>query len=89
MAQEVMGKTDKPAAILEAEELARYRTVLGYLEDLMGLVERARAALEQSEFVAECVRAEHARMWRELREAHGLDPDAAYEVDGAGRVFKQ
>ena len=89
MAEEVVGKSDKPAAILEAEELARYRKVLGYLEDQTGLVQRARAALEQAEFVAGCVDAERARFWRDLCDAHGLDPEAEYGVDGAGRVFHE
>ena len=35
-----------------------------------------------------CVDAERIRVWRELCEAHGLGPEAEYEVDGAGRVFK-
>ena len=87
MAQEGLGRNDKAAAILEAEELAGYQKVLGYLEDQMGLVQRAQAALEQAEFVARCVEAERARVWRDLCQAYGLDPEAEYEVDGAGRVF--
>ena len=89
MAQEGLGRNDKAAAILEAEELAGYQKVLGYLEDQMGLVQRAQAALEQAEFVAECVEAERARVWRELCEVHGLDSGAEHSVDGAGRVFRQ
>ena len=63
--------------------------MLGYLEDQKGLLERARVALEHAEFLAGCVEAERARIWRELREAHGLDPETRYEVDGAGRVFRR
>ena len=63
MAQGVVGKSEKAAAILEAEELARYQKVLAYLEAQMGLVERARAALEQAEFLARCVDAERIRVW--------------------------
>ena len=87
MAQEDPGQSGKAAAILEPEQLARYQRVLAFLEQQMGLVQRARAALEQAEFVAGCVDAERARLWCELCEAHGLDPEAEYEVDGAGRVF--
>ena len=87
MVQEVSGRSDKAAAILEAEELARYQNVLGYLEGQMGLVQKARAALEQAEFLARCVDGERIRVWRELCEAHGLEPESKYQVDGAGRIF--
>ncbi len=87
MAQEVGGKSEKAAAILEAEELARYRQVLGYLEAQVGLVERARASLERAGFLARCVDQKRICVWRELCDAHGLDADVEYTVDAAGRVF--
>ena len=77
-----------PTAILDPAEFARYQRILVYLQDQSGLVQRARAALEQAEFVMRCVDAERIRVWRELCEAHGLDPEAEYEVDGAGRVYE-
>ena len=32
---------------------------------------------------------ERMRVWRELCEAHGLDPDVNSTIDGAGRVFEK
>ena len=89
MSQEDPDQSQKAAAILEPEEHARYQKVLAFLEQQMGLVQRARAALEQAEFVAACVDAERGRLWRELCEAHGLDPEAEYTLDWAGRAFEQ
>jgi len=56
------------AAILEPEQHARYQKAVAFLEQQIGLAERAR-------------------LWRELYEAHGLDPETEYSVDWAGRVF--
>jgi hypothetical protein len=78
----------RAAAILEAEELARYQQALTFLQHQMGLVERAKAALQETEFVAQCVESERARLWRELCATHGLDPEKTYTVDAAGRVFE-
>jgi hypothetical protein len=52
------------------------------------LVQRARLAAEEAEFVAVAVENERARYWRALCETHGLDADARYDVDPAGRVFE-
>ena len=76
-------------AILEPTEFVRYQKILAYLQDQTGLVERARVALEQAEFVMRCVDAERIRQWRELCKAHGLDPAISHEIDGAGRVFEK
>ena len=89
MSREGSAQSAKAAAILEPEQLEAYRKVLGFLEQQMELVQRARAALEQAEFVARCVDAERNRVWRELCEAHGLDPEVDYVVDEAGRVFEK
>ena len=89
MSREGSAQSAKAAAILEPEQLEAYRKVLGFLEQQMELVQRARAALEQAEFVARCVDAERIRVWRELCEAHGLDPEVDYVVDEAGRVFEK
>ena len=88
MPDEPSANRTKPAALLEPDELERYRKVLTFLEHQAGLVQRARLALEEAEFVAVAVESERARCWRALCEAHGLDPDVRYEVDPAGRVFE-
>ncbi|MDP6491262.1 MAG: hypothetical protein QGG69_05800, partial [Kiritimatiellia bacterium] len=72
----------KSTAILEPAEFAQYQQILAYLQDQSGLVQRARAALDQAEFVMRCVDAERIRAWRKLCETHGLDPDVDYTVDG-------
>ena len=78
---------DRPDAILDTDELATYQKLVKVLADQHTLVQRAEAALEQAAFIERCVQTESARTWREVCEAHGLDPDREYEVDGAGRVF--
>ena len=78
---------DRPVAILDPDELADYQKLVKVLADQRTLVQRARAALEQAEFIERRVQTESARTWREVCEAHGLDADGEYEVDGAGRVF--
>ena len=82
-------RSGRAAAILEADELARYRKFLGFLDEHKALVQRAREALERAEFVAGCVEVECARLWRELCEAHDLDPNVDYSLDASGRIFSQ
>ena len=89
MSNNTTTKSSKPAAILEAEELQRYQKILTFLEHQWNLVQRAQAALEEAQFVAQAVENERIRYWRKLCEAHGLDPDANYTIDAAGRVFKE
>ncbi len=50
------------------------------------VIESDEASVVQAGFVAGCVDAEGVRLWRELFEAHGLGPEAEYQVDSAGRV---
>jgi hypothetical protein len=89
MTTEVDQKPNKPVVILEPEELQRYQKILMFLEHQWNLVQRAQAALEEAQFVAQAVENERLRYWRKLCEAHGLDPDADYTIDAAGRVFQK
>ena len=89
MGNEDTMEAGKPVAILEPEEHARHQKVQHFLDNQAGLVRRARAALEQTEFIAVCVQAEQRRLWMNLCATHGLDAEADYDVDKAGRVYKR
>lgn len=89
MSDNTTTKSTKPAVILETEELQRYQRILTFLEHPWNLVQRAQVALEEAQFVAQAVENERIRYWRQLCEAHGLDPDADYTIDPTGRVFQK
>jgi transposase len=82
-------KDNKPVVILESEELQRYQKILMFLEHQLNLVQRAQAALDEAQFIAQAVENERIKYWRQLCEAHSLDPEAEYVIDTAGRVFKK
>jgi hypothetical protein len=81
MPDDMPANRTKPVALLEPDELERYRRILAYVEHQATLVQRARLAAEEAEFVAVAVEKERARCWRALCETHGLDADARYDVD--------
>jgi transposase len=89
MSNNTTTKSNKSAVILETEELQRYQKILTFLEHQLNLVQRAQAALEEAQFVAQAVENERIRYWRQVCEAHGLDPDADYTIDPTGRVFQK
>ena len=78
---------DRPVAILDPDELADYQKLVKVLADQRTLVQRARAALEQAEFIERRVQTESARTWREVCEAHGLDASTLGWIATAGRFF--
>ena len=80
--------TVKPVAILEPEEVAVYNKLVKVLADQHSLVERARAALDQAEFIEQCIQTESVRTWGEVCDAHGIEREVEYVVDGTGRVYR-
>ncbi len=75
------------AALLRPEEFRQYTYALQARDEQQNRIAAARSALEREEFLGAAIDDRCESLWKGICDAHGLDADADYKVDGSGLAY--